>query len=47
MSGARKVAQRLRSVTTDQWFGLVFVLLVLVFAVVLLVQPSAVGRGGR
>jgi hypothetical protein len=47
MSGVRTVVQRLRSLTPDQWFGLVFVLLVLVFAVVLLVQPSAVGRGGR
>ncbi len=38
---------RLKAVRPEQWFLVGFVILFLAFAVVLLVQPSAVGRGGR
>ena len=38
---------RLRSVSPDRWFLIGFGLLLLAFLFVLLVQPSAVGRGGR
>jgi hypothetical protein len=38
---------RIRSVSPDRWFLVVFVLLVLAFVLVFLVQPSSVGRGGR
>jgi hypothetical protein len=34
-------------VTPDQWFLVGFVVLFLAFFVLLLVQPSGVGRGGR
>jgi hypothetical protein len=30
-----------------RWFVLLFVLLLLAFAIVLTIQPSGVGRGGR
>lgn len=40
-------AQRLRAVTPERWFGSVFVILLLAFLFVLIVQPNAVGRGGR
>jgi hypothetical protein len=35
------------SVTPDQWFFLGFALLILGFLMVLVLQPGAVGRGGR
>ena len=41
------IVARTSAVTPDRWFVLLFVLLVLIFVVVLLVQPSGVGRGGR
>jgi hypothetical protein len=34
-------------VTREQWFLLVFALLLLAFVVALLVEPGSVGRGGR
>ena len=39
--------RQLKATTPDQWFAIGFVLLLVVFLVVLLVQPSSVGRGGR
>jgi len=44
---ALDVLARVRAVTPDRWFLLGMVLLLLVFLVVLIVQPSSVGRGGR
>jgi hypothetical protein len=41
------VVRRLGTVTPDRWFTLFFLLLILAFVVVLLVQPTGVGRGGR
>lgn len=38
---------RIQSVSPDRWFMIGFGLLLLAFLFVLLVQPSAVGRGGR
>ncbi len=38
---------RLKAARPEQWFLVGFVILFLAFAVVLVVQPSAVGRGGR
>jgi hypothetical protein len=40
-------AHRLRSLSSDHWFVVGFALLLLAFLFVLMVQPSAVGRGGR
>jgi hypothetical protein len=31
----------------DRWFAIGLALLLLIFAILLVVQPSAVGRGGR
>ena len=45
--GALNVLARARAVTPDRWFLLGMVILLLVFLVVLIVQPSSVGRGGR
>lgn len=39
--------RRLMATTPDQWFLVGFVLMLMVFLVVLLTQPSSVGRGGR
>jgi hypothetical protein len=51
MAGIRvravSLVQRLQATTPDQWFLVGFVLLLVAFLVVLLVQPSSVGRGGR
>jgi hypothetical protein len=33
--------------TRDRWFAIGLALLLVIFAILLLVQPSAVGRGGR
>jgi hypothetical protein len=33
--------------TRDRWFAIGLALLLLIFAILLIVQPSAVGRGGR
>ncbi len=33
--------------TRDRWFAIGLALLLLAFAILLIVQPSAVGRGGR
>lgn len=33
--------------TRDRWFAIGLVLLLVLFAILLIVQPSAVGRGGR
>jgi hypothetical protein len=41
------LVRRLNAVSPDQWFLVGFVLLLLVFLFVLVVQPSSVGRGGR
>ena len=41
------VLVRARAVNPDRWFLLGMVILLLVFLVVLVVQPSSVGRGGR
>jgi hypothetical protein len=43
----RALWRRLRMVTREQWFLLVFALLSLAFVVALLVEPGSVGRGGR
>jgi hypothetical protein len=39
--------RRLKTVTPDQWFLVGFVLLLMAFLFILLIQPSSVGRGGR
>jgi hypothetical protein len=41
------LARRLKTTTPDEWFLVGFVLLLMLFLIVLLVQPSSVGRGGR
>ena len=41
------LVRRLKAVSPDQWFLVGFVLLLVAFFFVLLVQPSSVGRGGR
>jgi type II secretory pathway component PulM len=41
------MARRLKAVSPDQWFLVGFVLLLVVFLFLLIVQPSSVGRGGR
>ena len=41
------MARRLKTVSPDQWFLVGFVLLLVVFLFLLIVQPSSVGRGGR
>lgn len=50
-TGARVAAaplvRGLKSVSPDRWFLVGFVILLLTFLFVLLVQPSSVGRGGR
>ncbi len=33
--------------TRDRWFAIGLALLLVVFAILLILQPSAVGRGGR
>jgi hypothetical protein len=33
--------------TRDRWFAIGLALLLVIFAILLIVQPSAVGRGGR
>jgi len=38
---------RIASVTPDRWFLFGMILLLMAFLVVLMVQPSSVGRGGR
>jgi hypothetical protein len=38
---------RLAKVSPDLWFLLGFALLFLLFLIILVVQPSSVGRGGR
>jgi hypothetical protein len=40
-------ARRLRSVRAEQWFFVGFVLLLILFAIALFVEPGSVGRGGR
>jgi len=47
LGAAVGVVRRLKAVNPDQWVLGGFVLLLLAFLVVLLVQPSSVGRGGR
>jgi hypothetical protein len=42
-----QLARRLGRVTPDQWFLLGFVVLFFLFLIILLVQPTSVGRGGR
>ncbi len=42
-----RLGHKLRSVTPIQCFTIGFLLLLFAFVVVLLAQPSAVGRGGR
>ena len=42
-----RAAQRIRGVTPEQWFLAGFALLFAVFFILLVVQPTAVGRGGR
>lgn len=44
---AMALVQRLKAVSPDRWFLVGFVILLLTFLFVLLVQPSSVGRGGR
>jgi hypothetical protein len=44
---AVSLVRRLQATTPDQWFLVGFVLLLMAFLFVLLVQPSSVGRGGR
>jgi hypothetical protein len=44
---AVSLVQRLQATTPDQWILVGFVLLLVAFLFVLLVQPSSVGRGGR
>ena len=46
-TGVAPLTRRLAGVTPDQWFLVGFVILFLVFFLILLVQPSGVGRGGR
>ena len=41
------MARRLKTVSPDQWFLVGFLLLLVVFLFLLIVQPSSVGRGGR
>lgn len=38
---------RMHDVAPERWIVLLFVLLLLMFVVMLIVQPSRVGRGGR
>lgn len=33
--------------TRDRWFTIGLAVLLLIFAILLIIQPSAVGRGGR
>jgi len=33
--------------TRDRWFAIGLALLLVIFAILLIVQPSALGRGGR
>jgi hypothetical protein len=42
-----RLRRRLAGLSPDQWFLVGFVVLFLAFFVILVVQPSAVGRGGR
>ena len=44
---AISTARRLKTVSPDQWFLVGFLLLLVVFLFLLIVQPSSVGRGGR
>lgn len=44
---AGHLARRVGRIGPDQWFLVGFALLFLLFFLILLVQPSAVGRGGR
>lgn len=39
--------QKLRAVTPDRWILLGFAVLLLAFLIALVLQPGAVGRGGR
>ena len=47
LSNVRFVAARIRGVAPERWFLLVFARLLLTFVLLLFVQPSGVGRGGR
>lgn len=42
-----QLAHRVGRIGPDQWFLAGFAILFLLFFLILLVQPSAVGRGGR
>jgi hypothetical protein len=44
---ALSIASRLPAMTPDRWFLAVFALVLLAFLILLMVQPSSVGRGGR
>ena len=46
-AGGSALIRWVRSRAPDQWILLGFLLLVAVYLLVLLLQPSAVGRGGR
>jgi hypothetical protein len=43
----RGAGVRVASITPDRWFLFGMILLFVAFLVVLMVQPSSVGRGGR
>lgn len=43
----RSTIRRFRAITPEQWFGLLFSLLLLGFFLALLLEPGSVGRGGR
>jgi hypothetical protein len=47
LGAAASLGRRLRAVAPAGWFLLGFALLLLAFLLALLIQPSAVGRGGR
>jgi hypothetical protein len=43
----RHLPRRLARVSRDQWLLLGFAVMFFLFFIILLVQPSSVGRGGR
>ena len=46
-TGVHNTLAGIRSISPERWFVILVVLLFLAFAVLLTIQPSGVGRGGR
>jgi hypothetical protein len=44
---ARATARRVTTLSSDRWFLIGLVAVLLLFLTVLMIQPSSVGRGGR